>query len=62
MSSFDFKKKHELDISLRYQAIDGKQVDVITVFNTNPKIEEYNLVSLKDVALSFMNEKNQTKP
>ncbi len=45
---FDFKKKDEIDISLRYQAIDNKQVDVITVFNTDPKIAEYNLVPLQD--------------
>ncbi len=45
---FHFKKKEELDISLRYKALDSGQVDVITAFNTDPKVQEYNLVLLKD--------------
>ncbi len=45
---FQFKRLEELDISLRYQAIEGAQVDVITAYNTDPKVTEYNLVLLKD--------------
>ncbi len=45
---FAFKKKAELDISLRYKALESREVDVITAFNTEPKVQEFNLVLLKD--------------
>ncbi len=45
---FEFKGKEELDISLRYKAIESSQVDVIPAFNTDPKVKEYDLVLLKD--------------
>ncbi len=46
--NFKFKKKAELDISLRYKALESREVDVITAFNTEPKVAEFNLVLLKD--------------
>ncbi len=45
---FEFKELEELDISLRYQAIESAEVDVITAYNTDPKVAEYDLVLLKD--------------
>lgn len=44
----DFKEKIELDIGLKYQAIDADQVDVINVFSTDAKLKEYDLVVLED--------------
>ncbi len=46
--TFTFKKRAELDISLRYKALQSREVDVITAFNTEPRVQEFNLVLLKD--------------
>ncbi len=45
---FNFKSKKEMDISLRYKALSSGEIDVTTAFNTDPKVEEFNLVLLKD--------------
>jgi len=45
---FDFGKKTELDIGLKYQSITSDEVDVINVFSTDGRLEEAGLVVLKD--------------
>jgi osmoprotectant transport system substrate-binding protein len=45
---FDFGKKTELDIGLKYQAISSDEVDVINVFSTDGRLEEAGLVVLTD--------------
>ncbi|MFW5838847.1 MAG: glycine betaine ABC transporter substrate-binding protein [Bacillota bacterium] len=45
---FDFGTTTELDIGLKYQAIDSDQVDVINIFSTDGRLEEYNLKVLED--------------
>lgn len=45
---FNFKKKAEMDIGLRFSAIEGKQVDVIPAYSTDPQIKKFGLVVLQD--------------
>ncbi len=45
---FDFGTTTELDIGLKYQAIGSDQVDVINIFSTDGRLEEYNLKVLED--------------
>lgn len=45
---FDFGTKSELDIGLKYQAIGSDEVDVINIFSTDGRLEEYNLKVLED--------------
>ena len=45
---FDFKKLVELDINLKYKAMEGKEVDVINSFSTDSLIKKYDLVTLQD--------------
>lgn len=45
---FDFGKKTELDIGLKYQAISSDEVDVINVFSTDGRLKENRLVVLED--------------
>ena len=45
---FDFKKLVELDINLKYKAMEGKEVEVINSFSTDSLIKKYDLVTLQD--------------
>lgn len=45
---FDFKKLLELDINLKYKAMEGKEVDIINSFSTDSLIKKYDLVTLQD--------------
>lgn len=46
--SFNFKEKVELDIGLKYDAIDADKVDLIDVFTTDAKIKSSDLIVLED--------------
>jgi glycine betaine/choline ABC-type transport system substrate-binding protein len=45
---FNFKSETELDIGLKYQAIEQDQVDLINVFSTDGRLEQFNLKVLED--------------
>lgn len=45
---FQFKEKIELDIGLKYEAIETEKVDVINVFSTDAKLKELDMVVLED--------------
>lgn len=45
---FRFKGTREMDIGLKYQAVDAGQVDVINAFSTDGQISRFNLVILED--------------
>jgi len=45
---FDFQSTSELDIGLKYQAIDSDSVDVINIFSTDGRLEEFGLRVLED--------------
>jgi len=45
---FDFKEEIGMNIGLRYQALDEKEVDAIDAFTTDGLIGEYNVVILED--------------
>ncbi|MGH4036968.1 MAG: glycine betaine ABC transporter substrate-binding protein [Sphaerochaeta sp.] len=44
----DFGKEVGMDIGLKYQAINSGEVDVINIFSTDGKLEEYNMLVLVD--------------
>lgn len=46
--NLNFKSTSEMDIGLKYQAIGNDDVDVINVFSTDGRLEEYGLVVLED--------------
>jgi glycine betaine/choline ABC-type transport system substrate-binding protein len=50
---FDFKDTIGMDIGLKYQAIESGEVDVINIFSTDGKLEEYDMVVLEDDKLFF---------
>ena len=43
-----FGKEVGMDIGLKYSAINSGEVDVINIFSTDGKLEEYNLLVLED--------------
>lgn len=45
---FNFKNKVELDIGLKYEAINSDQVDAIDVFSTDGRLKQGGLVVLED--------------
>jgi glycine betaine/choline ABC-type transport system substrate-binding protein len=45
---FSFKNKVELDIGLKYEAINSGQVDAINVFSTDGRLRQEGLVVLED--------------
>lgn len=45
---FNFKNKVELDINLKFQALENNTVDVINAFSTDSRIRQMNLRVLKD--------------
>lgn len=45
---FNFKKLVELDINLKYKAVEGNEVDAINSFSTDSLIKKYDLVTLQD--------------
>lgn len=45
---FNFKEKKELDIGLKYEAINSDNVDVINAFSTDALLKKYELKVLKD--------------
>ncbi|MFP4177438.1 MAG: glycine betaine ABC transporter substrate-binding protein [Acholeplasmataceae bacterium] len=44
----DFDELVELEIGLKYQAIDEKEIDVTNIFTTDGRLEDYDLVVLED--------------
>lgn len=46
--NFRFKKTVEVDIGLKYEAIESGQADVIDIFSTDSKLEKYGLITLED--------------
>ncbi|MBW6490822.1 MAG: ABC transporter permease/substrate-binding protein [Lentimicrobium sp.] len=50
---FNFKNKVELDINLKFQALENHTVDVINAFSTDSRIRQMNLRVLKDDKLFF---------
>lgn len=50
---FDFKEEVGMDIGLKYQAIKSGGVDVINIFSTDGKLEEYDMLVLEDDQLFF---------
>ncbi|MGO1368189.1 MAG: glycine betaine ABC transporter substrate-binding protein [Senegalia sp. (in: firmicutes)] len=46
--NFNFKDTKEMDIGLKYQAIESGEVDVINAFSTDGLLDEYGLKVLKD--------------
>ena len=49
----DFKSIKEIDIGLRYDAINSGEVDVITVFSTDARLLEQDAIILEDDKLFF---------
>ena len=45
---FEFDKKTELDIGLKYEGIGSDQVDVINIFSTDGRLKQYDLRVLED--------------
>jgi len=45
---FDFGKKTELDIGLKYEAIGSDEVDAINIFSTDGRLKEFGLTVLED--------------
>ena len=50
---FNFKNKVELDVNLKFQALENHTVDVINAFSTDSRIRQMNLLVLKDDKLFF---------
>lgn len=46
--AFNFKNNVELDVNLKFQALDNHTVDVINAFSTDSRIRQMNLRVLKD--------------
>lgn len=45
---FQFDKKTELDLGLKYEGIGSDQVDVINIFSTDGRLKQYDLRVLED--------------
>ncbi|OOM75591.1 carnitine transport binding protein OpuCC precursor [Clostridium puniceum] len=45
---FDFKKTSDMDIGLKYKAINSKEIDVMNVFTTDGQLSASDVVALKD--------------
>ncbi|MFW6284853.1 MAG: glycine betaine ABC transporter substrate-binding protein [Bacillota bacterium] len=45
---FDFEDTSELDIGLKYEAMGSKDIDVINIFTTDGRLEEFDLEVLED--------------
>ena len=45
---FNFKEKREMDIGLKYEAINSDNVDVINAFSTDALLKKYNMKVLVD--------------
>lgn len=45
---FNFKKTSDMDIGLKYQAINSKEIDVMNVFTTDGQLSASDVVVLKD--------------
>ena len=50
---FDFDDEVELDIGLKYQAISQEEVDLINVFSTDGRLEQFGLKVLEDDKFFF---------
>lgn len=50
---FNFKSNVELDVNLKFQALENNTVDVINAFSTDSRIRQMNLRVLKDDQLFF---------
>ena len=49
MYGLNFKKTMDLDIGLKYQAINQGKIDVMNVFTTDGQLSTSNVTVLKDV-------------
>lgn len=45
---FKFKSASDMDIGLKYQAINSKEIDVMTIFTTDGQLADSDVVVLKD--------------
>ncbi|MFW5893457.1 MAG: glycine betaine ABC transporter substrate-binding protein [Bacillota bacterium] len=45
---FEFEDTSELDIGLKYEAMGSKDIDVINIFTTDGRLEEFDLTVLED--------------
>jgi glycine betaine/choline ABC-type transport system substrate-binding protein len=50
---FNFSRNVELDVNLKFQALENRTVDVINAFSTDSRIREMNLRVLEDDKLFF---------
>ena len=46
--AFDFEKKLTFDAALMYNAVDDRQVDLITAYTTDGRVAAYDLLILED--------------
>ena len=46
--NFDFQKKIVMDPTLMYESVHNKQVDVITAYTSDGRVQKYDLLILKD--------------
>lgn len=51
---FSFKNEVELDVNLKFQALENNMVDVINAFSTDSRIQQMNLRVLKDDKMFFL--------
>lgn len=52
---FNFKKNTDLDIGLKYKALNAQEIDVINVFTTDAQLIDSNIVVLEDDKTFFEN-------
>lgn len=45
---FKFKQEFPMEQSLVYQAVSNQQVDIVLAYSTDPRLKEYDLVTLED--------------
>lgn len=45
---FKFKQEYPMEQSLVYQAASNQQVDIVLAYSTDPRLKEYDLVTLED--------------
>lgn len=45
---FKFKQEFPMEQSLVYQAVSNQQVDIVLAYSTDPRLKEYDLITLED--------------
>ncbi|MCS7460176.1 osmoprotectant ABC transporter substrate-binding protein [Paenibacillus doosanensis] len=48
MYDMSFKDPHPMDINLVYSAVANKDVDIVLAYSTDPRIKQFDLVTLED--------------